>query len=72
MNVSEHKNLFYQFADEVISDATFLRSLEKINGAKLRGIGRVIGNGMTISGVNKNTIAYKKSYEFLKAKGLLE
>lgn len=71
MNISEHKSVFYQFADKVISDDAFLRSLEKINGAKLRGIGTAIGNGMTISGINRNSIAYKRVYEFLSEKELV-
>lgn len=71
MNTSEHKSVFYQFADKMISDDAFLRSLEKINGVKLRGIGTVIGNGMTISGINRNSIAYKRAYEFLSEKELV-
>lgn len=71
MNSSRYKHIFYQFADEVISDDAVLRSLEKISGAKLRGVGTVIKNGTTISGISRNSIVYKKTYEFLRKKRLV-
>lgn len=68
MNDSSYKNLFYEFASSVQDDSSFLTSMNKYSGESLRFFGTKTINGYTITGGSKNTIAFKKARDFLKAK----
>ena len=66
MNNSSHKNLFYEFADSMINNESFMKSLNKYSGESLRIFGTHTYNGYTVYGGSKNTIAYKETLAFLK------
>jgi len=63
MNECPKVDIFYEFADTMLNDDSFMRSMEKIEGSRLRSLGNVYG-------INRNSVIYKKAYEFLSSKGL--
>lgn len=71
MNESPHRAIFYEFADFIENDDSFIKSLEKIEGSRLLFMGTRTRNGETYNGLNKTSIAYKKTYEFLHSKSLI-
>ncbi len=61
-----HRDLFYKFADENISNAQFIKSMNTYNGTELRFFGTMTVDGVGLTGGSKRTIAYKTATEFLK------
>lgn len=67
LDTHPYKEIFYQFADSVATDNSFLKSLNRYSGSDLRFFGEMrLKNGYSISGGSMNTIAFKKAAEFLK------
>ena len=66
LNNSPHKNLFYEFATENISNEQFIKSMNKYEGHELRYFGKLTVNNIESTGGSSNTIAYKNAIEFLK------
>lgn len=66
LNTSRHKNLFYQFADEHISDDQFVKSVNRYNGHQLKFFGTLSLKGTELTGGSTTTVAYKTTIKFLK------
>lgn len=73
LDTSLHRVAFYEFADNLILNDSFTRSLEKYNGNELRYFGRLIVNDESYHGGSTTTIAYKEAAQFLSSRfGLLK
>jgi hypothetical protein len=72
LNASDHKAVFYEFADSMLEDESFMKSMSKnIFGEQLRCVGTRKINGVMIYGIARNTGAYKKAFAYLKEHELL-
>ena len=69
--LSEYR-LFYEFAKQKINDSSYVNSILKTDGYKLRYFGEyTLPNGSIVNGCSVNTIAYKKTISFLKENNLI-
>jgi hypothetical protein len=68
LDTHPHKDVFYEFAEMVKDDTNFNKSLLKYDGEDLRFFGTITSNDTTYSGGSNNTIAYKKTAEYLRNK----
>lgn len=72
LNRSEHKAIFYEFAQSKVDDAAFKKSLLNYAGKDLRFFGKLkINAHTTLDGGNVNTKAFKEAREFLLFNGLI-
>lgn len=69
LDTHQNKNVFYEFAKSMVNDESFVKSMNKYEGKDLRFFGKFTikkGNSeSTIHGGSTNTIAYKKTSEFI-------
>lgn len=68
MNNCKYKNTFYEFANSVKDDSSFLKSMNNYKGKELRFFGSRTINGYITYGGSKNTIAYKRAKQFIETK----
>lgn len=67
LNTHPYRDLFYTFAEENMANESFIKSMNKYSGEKLRYFGPLTINGITsYDGGSKDTIAYKTAKAFLK------
>ncbi|MBA4302894.1 MAG: hypothetical protein C0424_01580 [Sphingobacteriaceae bacterium] len=65
----QHKEVFYEFANQQLSNNQFLKSMTKYSGSELRFFGLIkFDDGGESYGGSENTIAYKTCAEFLNHK----
>ncbi|GGG32659.1 hypothetical protein GCM10007425_29140 [Lysinibacillus alkalisoli] len=68
LETSPLKATFYEFANTVIEDTSFMNSLKRYKGSDLRIFGKVnTPSGHIVDGGSTQTIAYKKTSTFLQA-----
>ena len=66
LNKSPHRELFYTFADDNLSNDSFIKSMNRYSGRELRFFGTLTINSRHITGGSTQTIAYKTALEFLR------
>lgn len=66
LNKSPHRELFYTFADDNLSNDSFIKSMNRYSGRELRFFGTLTINSRRITGGSTQTIAYKTALEFLR------
>jgi hypothetical protein len=72
LDTSPHRDIFYDFANKMVNDESFVRSLNNYSGEDLRYFGKLrIDNNVQIYGGSVNTKAFKTTVSYLKEKGLL-
>lgn len=72
LDTSPHRQVFYDFAQEVINDKSFMTSLAQYNGEDLRYFGKlVLRNQVVLHGGSTRTKAFRMTVDYLKQKGLL-
>lgn len=69
---SKYKDIFYEFADAMESNASFIKSMkDNVDGRKLLHLGSGTENGKYFTGLSKNSTVYKQTIDFLKSKNLI-
>lgn len=74
-NLDTHsgKALFYEFADSVISDESFMKSMNRYNGSDLKFFGEfTTSDGWTHTGGSVDSLAFKQARGFLIEKQLIK
>lgn len=73
LDTHEHRDLFYSFADENLSNESFVKSVNHYAGSSIKFFGEIRSGGSSFDGGSTNTIAYKTASEYLcKSLGLQE
>jgi hypothetical protein len=67
-NLDSHpqREIFYKFAEEMVKNQSFIKSMLKYKGKDLRFFGTIRTNEIEICGGSTNTIAYKKASLYLR------
>lgn len=66
LNKHPYRDLFYTFANNNLSNESFIKSMNKYAGNELRFFGNFTINGTVLHGGSTQTTAYKTANEFLK------
>ena len=66
LNKSPHRDLFYAFSDDNITNDAFIKSMNKYSGRELRFFGTLTIDHVQTTGGSTRTIAYKTAIEFLR------
>ena len=67
LNKHQHRQIFYDFAEQYVNDAKFVKSLAQYSGEDIRFFGKITySDGNEYYGGSASTLAYKTCAAFLK------